>query len=181
MSKRQRMRIKEKKRKRKEGGGICAICGGRAHSCSGYCLDHLPDDRRCTCTTRRGTRCRLPVVGDSGICKVHLNTLERGYGAGRYGWVYVYDTSLREEGKGIYKIGRSANVQMREQELRQGNPRGKIIFAGFEGNSARGTEASLHKQYREAWLEREMFLLSDEEVDAIKTRLEATSSMWAEC
>jgi len=104
--------------------------------------------------------------------------MKRGYGKGKYGWVYVYDTKFRNGDKGTYKIGRSVNAKLRESELRAGNPYGKVIFAGFVGGQAKTIEAEFHQRYFDYWIEREMFLLTKEDVAYIKTRLKYIATKW---
>jgi len=170
--------MNKKKEKKKRKGKICRVCGGRAHGGSGYCLDHLPDEIRCTRITRKGRRCKLPVVEGSDVCKVHLVTMQRGYGKGKYGWVYVYDTTFREDGRGIYKIGRSVNPTVRAQEFAAANPYGKILFAGFVGSSARATESELHRRYQAFWVQKELFALTDQQIEDIRLRLQSFSTDW---
>lgn len=176
MSKSQRRRRKEERRKNKKGR-ICKTCGVSAHSGSGYCLNHLPNELRCIRITSKGNRCRLPVL-EGGVCKVHLVTMQRGYGTGKYGWVYIYDTTFKENGKGIYKIGRSRNPNQREQALRASNPYGRILFMGFVGSQAKTIEGKLHCRYQDAWLERELFLLTETDLDEIYWILRAASTKW---
>lgn len=167
-----------KKEKKKKGEKVCRICSGKAHSRSGYCLNHLPSEIRCTHITRKGRRCKLPVVEGSDVCKVHLVTMQRGYGKGKYGWVYVYDTTFKEDGKGVYKIGRSVNPTFRVQEFNAANPYGKILFAGFVGPHAKTIESELHKRYQAFWMQKELFVLTDQQVENIRLRLQEVATEW---
>jgi len=158
----------------------CAKCNNGQHSKSGYCLDHLPDNMRCTHRTSKGRQCRLPIIKGSNVCKVHLRNMQRGYGKGRYGWVYVYDTSFRSNGTGTYKIGRSVNPKYRLAELNQGNPYGKMLFAGFVGQQAKSLEGHLHTHYTDKWIEREMFSLLPTDIDHIRLEIKRVATMWYE-
>jgi hypothetical protein len=156
----------------------CKICPSKSHGKCGYCLAHIPEDMRCTRTTMKGKRCKLPIIVGSDVCKVHLYSMMRGYGKGRYGWVYIFDTMHRKESFGIYKIGRSVNPKMRNEELRSGNPLGKILFSGFVGKYAKIMESKLHKKHQDTWIEREMFYLTQSDLDNIYQELYAHSSEW---
>lgn len=158
---------------------LCRMCDARAVGGTGYCLKHLPDEMRCNRITTRGNPCRLPAK-EGGVCKMHLVTMRRGYGTGKRGWVYVYDTTSKENGRGIYKIGRSVNPKAREQEFAASNPFGKILFAGFVGGKAKWTEAYLHRQYEPNWIRRELFCLTDTELAKLRCSLKGASSKWQE-
>ena len=155
---------------------ICKKCTNRQHSKSGYCLDHLPTKLRCTHMTRKGKRCRLPIVTDSDVCNCHLQTMLRGRGKGKFGWVYLFHTGFTD----IYKIGRSVNPKMRLAELNSGNPCGKMLFAGFVGSNARDIESGLHTKYRELWINREFFTLNQDDISWIYTFLKSISTEWNE-
>jgi hypothetical protein len=169
-------RRKKDKRKKKP----CMVCNGKAHGECGYCLPHLPEELRCVCITQKGRQCKLPKEDGLDVCKVHLVATKRGRGAGKYGWVYVYDTAFRENGKGIYKIGRSINPKTRAYDLGAANPCGKILFAGFVGSQAKTLEGRFHRQHKESWLEREMFILTDFEVGGIRAELQEVATKWYE-
>jgi len=156
----------------------CSVCPSKSHGKSGYCLAHLPEILRCTHTTNKGRRCKLPIIPDSNVCKVHLSTMRRGYGKGNYGWVYVFDTGFIKEDRTAIKIVRSVNPQFRIQELIQGNPFGKFLFYGFVGSDAKRMEAHLHRQYENHWIEREMFWLSNDDLKVIEEIIHSQSSQW---
>jgi len=99
---------------------------------------------------------------------------------GKYGWVYVYDTAFRENGKGIYKIGRSVNPQFRVQEFNAGNPYGEILFAGFVGRDAKEVEARVHCHYQGSWIQGELFYLTDFELSELRLKLRSISTQWYE-
>lgn len=174
------MSREQRKVRRTKEGKFCIVCKRKAHGRCGYCLGHLPDKLRCVRTTLKGKRCKLPIVKDANVCKVHLNVMERGYGKGKYGWVYIYDTAFRRDGRGIYKIGRSANPTLREQEFRSCNPYGRMLFAGFVGGQARQMEGELHRRYRDSWVEKELFALTGFEVDEIRLELYRVATIWEE-
>jgi len=154
----------------------CKNCTNRQHSKSGYCLAHLPIDLRCTHITRKGRRCRLPIVPDSDVCNCHLQTMLRGYGKGKYGWVYLFHTGFND----IYKIGRSVNPQYRLAELTSGNPNGKMLFAGFVGNDAKIIESNLHKKHSASWIKLEFFSLTEFDVESMYRFLKSISTKWNE-
>ena len=154
----------------------CETCNNRQHSKSGFCLDHLPNKLRCTKTTNRGKRCRLPIVKGADVCNCHLQTMRRGCGSGKYGWIYLFDTTFKNETKLICKIGRSVNPNHRLGELTQGNPFGKILFSGFVGHNAKKIESKLHIKYSNCWIEREMFQLTQNQIQEIFNYLKNISS-----
>jgi len=90
----------------------------------------------------------------------------------------VFDTSFSDSDGRVVKIGRSANPNFRIGELTQGNPFGKMLFAGFVGRSAMRMEADFHMMFREKWIQREMFRLSEFEIDRMKSILRKSSTKW---
>jgi hypothetical protein len=135
-----------------------------------------PDAKRCIRITDKGTRCQLEKWQGLDVCKHHYKTVTRGYGRGKAGWVYVFDTGHNDGERRIVKIGRSADYRVRIRELCAGNPMGRLLFAGYVSGQARKVEAALHQRYLAHWVERELFRLSARDMVDIRIYLNGISS-----
>jgi len=116
---------------------------------------------RCMRTTRKGTRCRLPAIDGLDICKTHYDADHTHLKCGnKFGYVYLFDTGISQDGSRVYKIGKTMNPVTREKEFRQCNPAGKMLHAAFIGTGAAALEHKLHKKYHDLNIERELYSLS---------------------
>ena len=158
----------------------CQVCARPAYGGCGYCLHHLPTDKRCNVITNKGTQCKLPAMNGADICKHHHLPNARGRSRYASGWIYVFDTKFHEDGKTTYKIGQSKNPLHRLSELRSGNPYGEILFAGFIGRRVHVAEVDFQKMFKKERVEREMFALDTQQLMGLRVKLRVLSSRWYE-
>jgi hypothetical protein len=92
-------------------------------------------------------------------------------------WVYVFDTGIRKDNRGTFKIGISVNLTDREKALKAGNPLGKILFAGF-ADAAMRIEKELHDIYRMQNIERELFSFAKSDLFVIRGNLKSKANDW---
>src|SRR5690606_18253966 len=148
----------------RDSGELCKRCGAAAFDGCGWCLDHLPDEYRCRTQTHPGKRCRLPRLAKGGRCQAHHPKYHSG-GNPKTGWIYVFRTGhYVDDDMGYFKIGCTSDLQQRRQALRTSNPFGDILFAAHTGRFVGRTERFLHWLLREQRYEREIFLLSRDDL-----------------
>lgn len=146
------------------------------YSYIGYCIEHLPDEMRCTEHTKSGRPCPNPKADGTHVCKTHLRRLTKEQDEQRKtkqaGWIYVFDTNFTVKGGRLYKIGYTTRkLSIREQALRSANPFGKVLFAAFVGK-VRSVEAAVHKQFGRYRAERELFRLPMDVLREVRDYLE---------
>lgn len=83
--------------------------------------------------------------------------------------VYVFDIGI----DGLYKIGTSEDVDRRFIELSAGNPKLRVMFF-YPVKNAVKHEQKLHNYYSKKHHSRELFILSQTDIDEIKKYLECT-------
>lgn len=154
----------------------CKACSRRAYGKTGYCKEHMPQELRCTATTKRGKPCWMPKMPDEDVCKVHLRRRKKRETAEhkveQAGWVYVFDTNFTVKGGRIYKIGYTTQkVTKRERALQAANPYGRVLLAAYV-RGVRQVEEDVHNQVRRYRVQRELFKLPMDKVREVRDYLE---------
>jgi len=139
-----------------------------------YCLDCLPDNKRCTHLTRKGKRCKLPSKPKEFTCKIHASkrfinnqnkkkTVSAWPGGRGPGFVYIVDLNKNN----YYKIGQTGNKSRRLKDMQASNPWAKYVFCELVYNASH-VEKMIHAIFKKQRLEREIFWLSKENIKKAK-------------
>ena len=156
---------------------LCAKCQKKKtiqyKSFNNLCCECLPDDRRCTRITRKGTRCRLPSLPEKDYCRNHARVVQRPRGKrcinrkeprgrkrSKQGYVYIIDLG-RES---YYKIGLTRNGDQRLAAMQSSNPWARFIFCEAVLHAS-NVEKQLHWMFRDQNIEREIFCLTKDDLE----------------
>jgi len=142
-----------------------------------YCVDCLPDDKRCTRITKKSKRCKNPSKPGTVNCQTHLskryktNSQKKSISPwpGGRGPGYVYIMNLNKDD--YYKIGQTGNGSQRLNEIQSGNPWAEYTICELVYNASH-VEKMLHRLFKEQRLQREIFRLSKEDIERSKEIIE---------
>lgn len=175
----QRQQVGEARMKTVRVPAKCPTCGKAKmiphKKYNQYCFDHIPLDKRCTVINLNGKRCRNPAVPGTILCVGHkkfaktrsrrqsqVKRMQVGRMPGGRGPGYVYIVWLGREN--FYKIGLTVDMDRRMEALKSSNPWVEERHCIPVINSAK-IEKQLHRLFKKQCLEREIFFLSDEDIE----------------